>query len=67
MATIVNTPPAEKSEGSNSALMILVVLVLGIIFIYYALPVLRQGATTPQAPSVTVPDQIDVNINQPNK
>lgn len=67
MATIVNTPSAERSEGPSSAIMLLIVLILGILFVYYALPLIRQGTATPQAPSVNVPGKIDVNVNQPNK
>jgi len=69
MTTIINTPPQASSESRNGMWMILGIIVL-IAFLFaffvYGLPIMRSsmntGATVPQ---VTVPDKIDVNINQP--
>ena len=66
MTTIVNTPAAAPSSdsgglGSLLAVVLLVVLVLG--FLLYGLPLLRRATT---APTIHVPDRIDVNVQTPN-
>lgn len=69
MATIVNTPPAPESNASNGMGFLIGVLVLilaGFLFFYYALPAMRNAATTTTAPSVSVPDEIDVNVTTPS-
>lgn len=61
MATIINNPPSEGSGNSMGMIFGLVaVLVLGYLFIFYALPALRQVGT----PQITVPSEIDVNVQQ---
>lgn len=61
MATIINNPPTEGS-GNNLGMLfgVIVILVLGYLFIFYGLPMLRQVGT----PQITVPSEIDVNVNQ---
>lgn len=69
MATIVNTPPAtNESNSSGISFMIgaLVLLFAVFMFFYYGLPAMRNAASN-SAPSVTVPDQIDVNISTPSE
>lgn len=60
MATIVNTP-ANDSGGNGMGFMggMLVLLVLVVLFFVYGLPMLRQSAS----PTISVPEQIDVNVN----
>jgi hypothetical protein len=68
MATIVNTtPPAADNGGSGAGILVATVLVLGalLLFFVYGLPMMRQNAT-PQAPQISVPDKIDVNVNGVN-
>jgi hypothetical protein len=62
MATIVNTPGGDTS-GSGTGMMVGVVVVLILLFLFfvYGLPAIRQ----PAAPQVSVPEQIDVNVNGP--
>lgn len=63
MTTIVNTP-ANTNDSNNIIGVIIglfIIIVIGFLFFYYGLPLLSQ-ATSPQ---ITVPDKIDVNINQP--
>lgn len=66
MATIVNNPPASTTNDSGSGfgfvLGVLLLLVFAILFFVYALPLFQKSA----APQVTVPDKVDVNINQPS-
>jgi len=64
MATIVNNPPAQNNNSGNNMgviIGIIVILVLAIVFVMYGLPMLQQAAPSTQ---VTIPDQIDVNVNQ---
>lgn len=68
MATIVNTPsaPATDSNSGIGFMIGAVVLLLALfMFFYYGVPALRH-ATSSSAPSVTVPDKIDVNVNNPS-
>lgn len=71
MATIVNTTPAtaERDTSSWGALMaVILVIAFIVLMLYYGLPALQNagsGATT--APQIQVPEQVDVNVNQPNK
>lgn len=64
MATIVNTPPAAESNSSGVGFVIgaLILLFAVFVFFYYGLPAMKNAAST-SAPSVTIPDQIDVNVN----
>lgn len=67
MTTIVNTPPTN-TDNSNSSMfgLVAVALIVGaiLLFMYFLLPVLRRGVSTP---SVNVPDKIDVNVNTPQQ
>lgn len=69
MATIVNTPSAPASDNNASGVGFLIgalVLLFAVfMFFYYGLPALRN-ATSSSGPSVTVPDKIDVNVNNPS-
>ena len=62
MTTVVNNPGSSDSgSGMGMIVGILVLLAVVFLFIFYGLPALRQ----PSTPSISVPDQLDVNINQP--
>ena len=67
MATIVNTPPAEGSNSSGVGFIIgaLILLFAVFIFFYYGLPAMRQAASS-GSQNITVPDKIDVNVNNPS-
>lgn len=73
MATIVNTPsaPAEsQSSGWGAVMAIVLVIALILLMFYYGLPALQNAggaAGTQPAPQMQVPEQVDVNVNQPNK
>ncbi|MCA9369939.1 hypothetical protein KC686_02160 [Candidatus Woesebacteria bacterium] len=66
MATVVNNPPADRSDGNGMGFllgMIVLVVVLALFF-FYGLPMLRQ-TSAPSAPSevqVEVPDQINIDV-----
>jgi hypothetical protein len=61
MATIVQQPASDSGGGMGFLLgiVILILFVLGLIF--YGLPMIQQNMG---GPSITVPEQVDVNINQ---
>lgn len=65
MATIVNnpTPTNESSSGMGFLFGIILLIVVALLFFYYGLPAL-QNVSQPQ---VSVPGEIDVNVNTPNK
>ncbi len=69
MATIVNTPSGGGTTDSGSGmgffLGMLVLLLIVILFFVYGLPAIRAGIGS-SAPRVSVPDQIDVNVNNPS-
>ncbi len=64
MATIVNNPPAtqERSGGNGFLIGVILLIVLAVLFFMYGLPMITSSMSGPQ---VTVPDQIDVNVNNP--
>ncbi len=56
---------ATRDESSNALGMIAGVLALfAVVFLllYFGLPALRR-VSAPQVPSISVPEQIDVNVN----
>lgn len=65
MATIVNTPGntgGDTSSGTNTVLIVVLLIGLFLLFMYFGLPLLRRATTAPQ---INVPDQVDVNVNTP--
>ena len=64
MATEVIHEHGEESSNSAVGLIIglVVLMIFAFLLFYYGLPALRSASSTPQ---ITVPDKIDVNINQP--
>lgn len=73
MTTIVNTPPTPPttSDGGNSMVTLFVgiffVAVVAFLFFAYGLPALRntQSANTGNnAPTINVPDKVDINIKK---
>lgn len=64
MATIVNNPPTERrNNGMGFLLGVILLIVFIVLFFYYGLPALQNNAT----PQVSVPEQVDVNVNTPNQ
>lgn len=64
MATVVNNPGNTDSSSGMGFLvgvLLLILFVLGLL--YFGLPRLNQAT---QAPSVNVPEEVDVNVNTPN-
>lgn len=65
MATVVNTtsPAHAEPAGYGVSWVIGLLLLLFVVFLmfYYGLPALRSATT---APSVSVPERVDVNVNQ---
>lgn len=53
----------EKDSNAASLLIgFIILLILGVLFFYYGLPLISQAVNRP---AVQVPSQIDVNVNQP--
>jgi hypothetical protein len=62
---IVERPAVqETSTGSGFGLILGVILLLVIFYLVYAFG-LPAARTASQAPTVQVPDKIDVNVNNP--
>lgn len=62
MATVVNTTPTQaEPTGYGFSWIIGLLLLLFVVFLmfYYGLPAMRTAA-----PSITVPERVDVNVNQ---
>lgn len=66
MATIVNTPASSENNASGVGFIIgaLIVLFAVFMFFYYGIPAMRT-AVTETSPSITVPEQVDVNVTTP--
>lgn len=64
MATVVNNPAPSNESNTNWGMIIMaiVLLVIAILFILYGLPMLRRTTQQTQVPNITVPEQIDVNV-----
>lgn len=62
MADTIHTTGDSGGMGFFMGMIVLVLLVLFVIF--YGVPMMRRSGGT-NVPNVTVPDEIDVNINQP--
>lgn len=64
MATIVNTPATRESDGGMGFLLgVIALIVFAVLFIYYLLPALQNGFSS-STPSINVPKDVNVNINQ---
>jgi len=68
MTTIVNsTTPTNDSGGSGLLIGVIVLIVFGIVFLYFGLPAIRnRGSTQLNVPAtqVVIPGKIDVNVKQ---
>ncbi len=67
MTTIVNTPPTNGAEtsNSNSVLVAAVFFVAFLLFlVYFGGPFMRKIS---QPTQINVPDKVDVNINAPQE
>jgi hypothetical protein len=62
MATVVNNPSQSDNNGMGFLIGVVVLIVFLILFFVYILPMITQSM---QGPSVTVPDQVDVNVSTP--
>jgi len=69
MATVVNTPSTSDTGGGMGFLigMILLAVVLFLLFVY-GLPLLNQaGRGGGTGTNINIPDQIDVNMQNPQQ
>ena len=68
MTTIVNNPPPPKESDSGLGIIIgvIIIAVASYTFVVFGIPALRRNIQT-QAPEITIPDKIEVNINQPTQ
>ncbi len=63
MATIVNNPaPSNSDNGMGFLLGIIILVVIGALFYFFALPYIRQGMSGDV--QVNVPKDINVNVQQ---
>lgn len=66
MATVVNNPTPTDSGAGMGFLAGVILLIAGVfLFLYFGLPLMRGIGST--APQVTIPDKVDVNINNPSQ
>lgn len=65
MATVVNNPqPAQSADNGNGFLLgVILLLIAALAFFYYGLPYVASGFGGDT--QVSVPEQIDVNVQQP--
>lgn len=63
--TIVNPTPSNNSDNNGMGFLFgaIVLIVLAVLFFMYGLPALRQSSV----PQISIPEKIDVNINQESK
>ena len=62
MATIVQQPASTDSGSGMGFLLGIVLLILFVIgLLYYGLPAIQSRTS---APTIQVPEQVDVNVNQ---
>ncbi len=54
----------KSSNGTALIIGLVILLVLGVLFFYYGLPIISQSFNRP---AVQIPSQIDVNVNQPGQ
>lgn len=72
MVDIINTPARSESGGVGVLLAGIVFVIFALLFIFYGLPAMRgtmQSSTTDTSDNngrIEIPDEIDVNVNQPN-
>lgn len=52
------------NRGMGFFLGVIVLIIFGVLFFVYGLPLITQST---QGPSVSVPEQVDVNVNTPNQ
>lgn len=70
MATTIINPPQNNNSSSDNGmgflLGIVILVVLGILFMIYGLPVIRQGLNGlgGSGVEINVPDKVDVNVKQ---
>ena len=64
MATVVNNPPSGNNSGGPVGMIILLIVVVALLYVVfvYGIPALQQ--MQPATTQITVPDKIDVNVNQ---
>lgn len=66
MATIVNTTPNNTDRGSGMGFLlgVLLLIIFGVLLVYYLAPGLTRGFMGTSTPSIQVPGKIDVNVNK---
>lgn len=71
MVDIINTPARSESGGVGVLLAGIVFVIFALLFIFYGLPAMRGSMQTSSTGvddngRIVIPDEIDVNVNQPN-
>lgn len=71
MATVINNPDSgagnDRGGGMGMIIGAIVLVLILILFFIYGLPALRGGGSnTSGGADVSIPDQIDVNVDTPS-
>jgi len=65
MATVVNNPqPTTSNNGMGFLLGVILIIVFVVLLFMYILPYFRASFQGAQAPQITVPNQINVDVKQ---
>lgn len=51
----------QDSSGNNFLLGVILLIVALALFFYFGVPLIQNATSSPQ---ITVPEQVDVNVNQ---
>jgi hypothetical protein len=65
MATVVHEHTRENGNGSGTLIAIILLVILAVLFFMYGLPYI--GGTMQGGQQVSVPEQVDVNVNTPQQ
>lgn len=63
MATIVNTPAERTDNGLSVLIGVMMIFFLMIVLFTLGAPLIRSLFSN-QTPAISVPERIDVNVNQ---
>jgi len=66
MAVVHTTEPVVHEHSGNGMgflMGVILLLIVGFLLFFYGLPLLRN-TTTNTAPQVSVPEKVDINVNQ---
>ncbi|OGG15092.1 hypothetical protein A2773_04340 [Candidatus Gottesmanbacteria bacterium RIFCSPHIGHO2_01_FULL_39_10] len=67
MATVINNPDTADNAGIGFLVGVILLIFAAFLFLYIGLPLIRGVGAPSQGggPNISVPEKVDVNINQP--